>query len=121
MGTLRWYYAQPKDDWRSLTAYLSAHALPGDAVVGCAPGTEWPVEYYQSTANPGSGLTYVTPGELMANLRKDFPAPAPARLWLIRWSCPASSSIAEDIEPQYRRMDDRHFEGTVALSLYERR
>lgn len=126
VATLKWYYAQPKDDWRSLTTYLSAHAQPGDVVVGCTPGAEWPVQYYRSTAVSSAGpeLTYLTPDELIVDVRSSRSAgtSSPARVWIVTWvDSPDSRGVPQAIAPKYRRVDDRHFAGTVNLSLYERR
>ena len=122
--TLKWYYSQPKDDWRSLTAYLSTHARPGDVVVGCTVGTEWPVQYYRSKASFGTKpeLTYLAPDELTTAVQNTHAAgTTPPRLWLVTWSCPDSSRVPSAIAPEYRRVDEQHFAGTVSLALYERR
>jgi hypothetical protein len=126
VATLKWYYSQPKDDWRSLTTYLSAHAQPGDAVVGCPPGAEWPVQYYRSAAVAGAHpeLTYLTPDELIADVRsgRTTGTSPPVRVWVVAWEdSPDSRRVPPAIAPEYRRVDDRHFAGTVNLSLYERR
>lgn len=125
VATLKWYYSQPKDDWRSLTTYLSAHAQPGDVMVGCTPGAEWPVQYYRSKATSGTQpeLTYLTSDELTADVRNGASAGTspPARVWIVAWSCPKSSTVPPAITAEYRRVDDQHFAGTVNLALYERR
>ncbi len=126
VATLKWYYSQPKDDWRSLTTYLSAHAQPGDVVVGATPGTEWPVQYYRSAAvsSPEPKLTYLTPDELIADVqsKRSVGTSSPARVWIVTWiDSPDSRGVPQAIAPKYRRVDDRHFAGTVNLSLYERR
>jgi uncharacterized membrane protein len=121
VSTLSWYYSLPKDDWRSLTAYISAHAQPGDVVVGCPPGAEWPVQYYRKAvlANAQPDLIYLTPDELIADVRNV--GTTPARVWVVAWQdSPDSRRVPPAIAPRYRCVDDRHFSGALNLSLYER-
>ncbi|HEY5175563.1 MAG TPA: glycosyltransferase family 39 protein [Terriglobales bacterium] len=123
-GSLRWYYAHPKDDWRSLTAYLLQHAQSGDIVVGCPPGAEWPVQHYVS-AGPSAAtpeLSYLAPALLLRDVQnhRSEGKPLPStRFWMVDWgNSPDAKRIPLAVAPEYERVDEEHFPGTLTLALY---
>jgi mannosyltransferase len=119
-GCLHWYYSHPKDDWRSLTAYLLKHSKPGDAIVGCPPGAEWPVQYYAAVLSSQNSprFLYVTPSVLLKDIHdREMNA---ARVWIVAWHDNEQLKTAErEIAPEYTRVDDQDFYGELSLMLYE--
>lgn len=122
-GSLRWYYAHPKDDWRSLTAYFLQHAQSGDIVVGCPPGAEWPVQHYVST-RPSAAmpeLSYLTPDLLLGDVQnhRSEGKPLPStRFWMVEWDkSPDATRIPLAVAPEYKCTDEQHFALALTLAL----
>jgi uncharacterized membrane protein len=119
--SLRWYYAKPKDDWRSLTAYLLRNAEAGDTVVACPPGAEWPVQFYQEKTTSGSKpqLSYLAPAQLTSELHAGGQPPPLSRFWIVDWgNSQVFKNLSQVIAPEYRSVDERHFPGLLTLDLY---
>jgi uncharacterized membrane protein len=122
-GSLRWYYENPKDDWRSLTAYLLQNAESGDVIVGPV-GAEWPMQYYgrRNASLLKPGVSYITPQMLKTALEdhrstgKALPGP---RVWMVDWSTSREAQdFPQKVSPEYRRIQARRFPRSLLLDLY---
>ncbi|HEX6503582.1 MAG TPA: glycosyltransferase family 39 protein [Terriglobales bacterium] len=84
-GCVIWYYGHPNDDWRSLAAYVLKYAEPGDIIVGCPPGAEWPVQYYSAAMNSGKPpqFSYLTAPRLLQKLHSANNSAL--RFWVVAW------------------------------------
>jgi uncharacterized membrane protein len=122
-GALKWYYTHPKDDWRSMAAYVAQHSRNEDAVVGCPPGVEWPFQYYISTTKASDVflLSYLTPADLEAQvaLHRSVGKPLSTnRFWVVTWGDTCDTSTFSRVRPEYERVEERPFGGGVSLTLY---
>jgi mannosyltransferase len=127
-----------REDWRSATTFLLAHAQSGDAVLFHQPIGRMPYEYYRSrisTSNSpiviyprsGDGLTY---RDFYAGHAKDaFLESVPAqysRLWVVliytqtaSGPDPTTRFLNDWFAKQYTRLQVENFPG-IELRLYER-
>ncbi len=123
--SLRWYYAQPKDDWRGLSEYLLQRVETGDLIVGCPPGADWPVRYYAgklaTAASPN--FTYLEPDPFIEDIESHRTSGKPlpsSRLWIVAWGDrPESKSVRAAVAPDYRRVEEKKFPNTLTVELYE--
>jgi hypothetical protein len=123
-GSVRWYYAQPNDGWRPMTAYLLQHAQASDAIVICPPVAEWPVQYYseKSASANVQRLTFVSPDMLLQDVQtrqsegKNLPN---GSFWMVDWdNSPDATKIQREVANGYKRLDQRQFSGKLTLTHY---
>jgi hypothetical protein len=123
-GSLRWYYAQPNDAWRSLTTYLLRHTQAGDAIVICPPVAEWPVQYYseKSASANAQRRTYLSPDMLLQDVQSHRSLGKPlsnASFWMVDWdNSPEASEIQREVANDYKRLDQQQFSGKLILGHY---
>jgi uncharacterized membrane protein len=123
IGALRWYYGHPKDDWRGLAAYVIEHAKPGDAVIGCPAGVDWPAQYYLSkrAVHTSPKLSFVTPESLESNVDRHRSSSQPLanqRFWVVTWGSTCDTTSFSRLTSGYERVDQKPFDGSLALALY---
>jgi len=124
--SLRWYYAQPKDDWRGVTRYLLQNVRAGDLIVGYPPGAEWPVQYYFSKAAPDRvpPIRYMTPTELRENLgslSSDM-SRLSRHLWLVDWgNIPDFRNLQLELRPDFAVTHEQSFPGPLTVISYRSR
>jgi uncharacterized membrane protein len=122
--TLRWYYAQPKIDFRGLTAYLLRQTEPRDVLVGFPKDMEWPVQYYASELSPAHPkMNYWGASAVQEHLRAGNTSAGPLdRVWVMTWATQAESAVVlADFGTQYERVEQREFAGPITLALYTRK
>lgn len=120
-GCVIWYYGHPNDDWRALTAYVLKHAEPGDVIVGCPPGAEWPVQYYSAAMNSGKPpqFSYLTAPRLLQKLHSA--SNSARRFWVVAWGDnPDAKAMPLDVAPEYERIAEQDFPGVLSTALYAR-
>jgi mannosyltransferase len=123
-GSLSWYYAQPNDGWRPLTAYLVQHAQARDVIVICPPIADWPIQYYSAkTASPnGQRLTYVSPDTLLKDVQSHQLSGKPlsnVSFWMVDWGdSPDADNIQREILNEYTRLDQQQFPRSLTLTHY---
>ncbi len=123
-GSLRWYYAQPNDGWRPLTAYLLQHAQATDVIVICPPIAEWPVQYYsaKTVSTNAQQLTYVSPDMLLVDVESHQSVGKPlshASFWMVDWNdSPDANQIQQEVAHVYSRVDKQQFPRGLTLVRY---
>lgn len=81
------YYDRPKDDWRDATAWLVAHARPGDRIVFLGDEARIPFEYYlHRQGGDAHGLVPLYPDQPWTRFRtgdetQRFPTASEVRAW----------------------------------------
>ena len=123
-GSLRWYYAQPNDGWRPLTAYLLQHVQATDVIVICPPIAEWPVQYYSAkTASANAQrLTYLSADMLLEDAESHRSVGKPlshASFWMVDWNnSPDANRIQREVANEYKRLDQQQFPRGLTLAHY---
>jgi mannosyltransferase len=123
-GSLRWYYAQPNDGWRSLTAYLLEHTQARDVIVICPPIAEWPVQYYseKSVAASAQRLTYLSPDVLLKDVQSHQSLGKPlsnASFWMVDWgNSPDATKIQQQVANEYQSLEQQRFPGKLTVIHY---
>jgi mannosyltransferase len=123
--SLHRYYTRPKDDWRGLTVYLLHHVEPGDLIVGCPPGAEWPVQYYAGKLGTDSSPkpAYLEPEPLIKDVdsHRATGKPLPSvRFWMVDWGgSPDSKRLPSAVAPDYQQVEEKKFPNSLTVELYE--
>ncbi|HEX6104452.1 MAG TPA: hypothetical protein VFZ26_02645, partial [Gemmatimonadales bacterium] len=125
------YTDQPKEDFRTATGYVVAHAEPGDGIVFHSAGTRAPFEYYLAALGAEAGAPHaLRPPEPWGML--DLLSPHETRAlddWLTRWRGDRPRvwlvlkypvALPNGFEREYCRLRARSFSGVHVL-LYRKR
>jgi mannosyltransferase len=112
--SITWYYTRlDKENWRDATAYVLAHAAPGDRIVFYAPYTRIPFDLYRNLQNapPSAPPQGPAQGQSLAAAVDEIRSGSP-RAWLVlsHVDSPAcAQAIVEDLGSQFAASDAREF------------
>ena len=91
--SIRFFYLHPdiNDDWRGATAYVLAHAQPGDELVVLPAYARFTFDYYRKTVGP-----HALPLRIVSS-DSDLVPPLPETVWFIGSNFPRKGATEAEV------------------------